>query len=103
MESHPWPYTQDSRPSPSGSANNGGDYIATRRGMLSRYACRWLRALHDQSPPQYAILLFDLAREIAETEKMPIGSLSVRRKPCCGSFNKVLTLAFDLDRESSYI
>ncbi|KAF4576589.1 hypothetical protein EYR36_004567 [Pleurotus pulmonarius] len=76
MESHPWPYTQDSRPSPSGSANNGGDYIATRRGMLSRYACRWLRALHDQSPPQYAVLLFDLAREIAETEKMPISSLS---------------------------
>lgn len=70
--------------------------------MLSRYACRWLRALHDQSPPQYAVLLFDLARDIAETENMPTDSLKVCRKPWW-RFEGLLTLPFVLDRESSYI
>ncbi|KAJ8700118.1 hypothetical protein PTI98_003174 [Pleurotus ostreatus] len=80
MDSHPWPYTQDSRPSPSGSANNGGDYIAARRGMLSRYACRWLRAFHDQNPPQYAVLLFGLAQEIAEIGDIPADSSNTGKR-----------------------
>lgn len=65
-ESLPWPSTQSLRPTASSSANNGGDYVATRRSLLNLYAAQWLLALHDQGPAVFAKLLYDLTAEIAE-------------------------------------
>ncbi|KAG2034905.1 hypothetical protein BDR03DRAFT_900655 [Suillus americanus] len=60
-----WPTTYDARRAPSSSVNNGGDYIAARRSLLSRYAARWLLALHDQDFVAYVQLLFDNIQDIA--------------------------------------
>jgi len=45
--------------------NNAGDYVATRRALLNRYAIRWLLALHDLDVDRYTDLLYDLSAEIA--------------------------------------
>ncbi|OBZ75571.1 hypothetical protein A0H81_04216 [Grifola frondosa] len=47
-------------------ANNGGDYVASRRLLSSRYAARWMLALHDQDINGYGIMLFDLLVEHAQ-------------------------------------
>ncbi|OAX44683.1 hypothetical protein K503DRAFT_196614 [Rhizopogon vinicolor AM-OR11-026] len=60
-----WPTPRDARRAQIGSANNGGDYVAARRSLLSRYAARWLLALHDQDVVTYARLLFEIIRDIA--------------------------------------
>ncbi|OJA10550.1 hypothetical protein AZE42_03139 [Rhizopogon vesiculosus] len=60
-----WPTPRDARRAQTGSANNGGDYVAARRSLLSRYAARWLLALHDQDVVTYARLLFEIIRDIA--------------------------------------
>ncbi|KAG1803828.1 uncharacterized protein HD556DRAFT_1226659 [Suillus plorans] len=60
-----WPTTHDVRRAPSSSINNGGDYVAARRCLLSRYAARWLLALHDQDFVAYARLLSDIIQDIA--------------------------------------
>ncbi|EMD38403.1 hypothetical protein CERSUDRAFT_113558 [Gelatoporia subvermispora B] len=65
-EAQPWPYASQSRTVRANSANNGGDYVASRRALLSRYATRWMLALHDQNIQQYATLIFDLLTERAE-------------------------------------
>jgi hypothetical protein len=46
--------------------NNGGDYVASRRGLLRRYAVRWLLALHDQDTALYAALIYDICSDMAE-------------------------------------
>ncbi|KAG2054622.1 hypothetical protein BDR06DRAFT_982221 [Suillus hirtellus] len=60
-----WPATHDVRRAQSSSTNNGGDYVAARRCLLSRYAARWLLALHDQDFVAYARLLSDIIQDIA--------------------------------------
>ncbi|KAG1782540.1 hypothetical protein EV702DRAFT_387062 [Suillus placidus] len=60
-----WPTPHDARRAPSSSVNNGGDYIAARRSLLSRYAARWLLALHDQDFVAYARLLSDIIQDVA--------------------------------------
>ncbi|KAG1878063.1 hypothetical protein DFJ58DRAFT_648717 [Suillus subalutaceus] len=60
-----WPTTYDARRAPSSSVNNGGDYVAARRSLLSRYAARWLLALHDQDFVAYVQLLSDNIQDIA--------------------------------------
>ncbi|KAH0583846.1 hypothetical protein H2248_009444 [Termitomyces sp. 'cryptogamus'] len=52
-----WP-SDKSRPPPSG-LNNGGDYLATRRALLLRYAKPWLLALHDLDSVAYASFIYD--------------------------------------------
>jgi hypothetical protein len=59
-----WPSAQISRPTPLSSVNNGGDYVAARRALLSRYAIPWLLALHDQDTTTYAALIFETVVEI---------------------------------------
>jgi hypothetical protein len=65
-EALPWPSTQTSRPVPSSSMNNGGDYVAARRDLLNRYAARWLFALHNLDVALYGALLYDLSTEISD-------------------------------------
>jgi hypothetical protein len=63
---HPWPLVEQPRPIPTSSMNNGGDYVASRRALLNRYASRWLLALHDLDVFRYADLLYELSAEIAD-------------------------------------
>ncbi|KAI0670290.1 hypothetical protein C8Q78DRAFT_114403 [Trametes maxima] len=66
VDIQPWPSTTQPRPTAASSANNGGDYIAGRRALSSRYAARWLLALHDQDVDEYATVVFDLLVEQAQ-------------------------------------
>lgn len=61
-----WPSTQISRPTPLSSVNNGGDYLAARRALISRYAIPWLLALHDRGPTAYAALIYETVMEIED-------------------------------------
>lgn len=45
--------------------------MAARRALLSRYAVRWLFALHDQDQRFYAELVYDLCVEFSNT--VPLG------------------------------
>ncbi|KAF5380960.1 hypothetical protein D9615_003973 [Tricholomella constricta] len=58
-----WPSSHISRPMPSSSVNNGGDYLATRRTLLSRYTKPWLMALHDLDKTSYAALIYEACLE----------------------------------------
>lgn len=62
----PWPAVLNGRPAPSSSANNGGDYVASRRALLSRYATPWLLALHNQDADKYCTLLYDICVDLTE-------------------------------------
>jgi hypothetical protein len=57
----PWPYDRKPRPSPTSS----GDYYALRRALRTRYAARWLLAVHNMDIPLYAKLLYELSFEIS--------------------------------------
>lgn len=46
--------------------NNGGDYLAARRALISRYAIPWLLALHDRGPTAYAALIYETVMEIED-------------------------------------
>ena len=70
VDAQPWPASTHSRPSAASSANNGGDYVAGRRALLSRYAARWLLALHDLDGNAYAMLVFDLLVE--QAQELPV-------------------------------
>jgi hypothetical protein len=72
VHSPPWPSPQSSRPTPASSVNNGGDYVASRRSLLTRYAARWLLALHDQDPASYTALVYDICVELVEDG--PVGT-----------------------------
>ncbi|KAF7793229.1 hypothetical protein EIP86_004339 [Pleurotus ostreatoroseus] len=64
----PWPPQAQDRPTATGAPGNGGDYVATRRSLLSRYVASWMLALHDQSIVNYATMVFDLVTEFAEEQ-----------------------------------
>ncbi|KAJ4487923.1 hypothetical protein J3R30DRAFT_3280032 [Lentinula aciculospora] len=64
----PWPSMPNGRPAPSSSVNNGGDYVASRKALLSRYAIPWLLALHNQNPENYCNLLYDICAELRDDE-----------------------------------
>lgn len=65
-EAQSWPAQSSTRPTASVTASNGGDYIASRRALLSRYAGPWMLALHDLDIIAYAGILYDLLCEHAE-------------------------------------
>ncbi|KAM0750456.1 hypothetical protein T439DRAFT_381136 [Meredithblackwellia eburnea MCA 4105] len=44
--------------SASGGITGGADYVAQRKLLVDRLAAKWLKALHDQDPKQYAEFLF---------------------------------------------
>ncbi|KAL0946866.1 hypothetical protein HGRIS_013032 [Hohenbuehelia grisea] len=72
----PWPFVQNSRPTPASSVNNGGDYIALRRTLQTRYVVPWLLALHNLDPALYTNFLYEIAIGMAE-EQMDEGSLGL--------------------------
>ncbi|PCH38065.1 hypothetical protein WOLCODRAFT_136025 [Wolfiporia cocos MD-104 SS10] len=55
-----WPSQLQPRAPVANSANNGGDYVSSRRVLLSRYASKWLLALHDMDIDNYAAVIFDI-------------------------------------------
>lgn len=67
LEIQPWPTATNNRPNVANTASNGGDYVASRRLLLSRYATPWMLAFHDRDITAYASLLFDLLAERAES------------------------------------
>lgn len=48
--------------------NNGGDYVAARRSLLSAYVIRWLNALHDRDTLMYVDLVWDTCLDMAEID-----------------------------------
>lgn len=65
-EPHAWPFQVQFRPSTTPVASNGGDYVASRRALLTRYAAPWMLALHDLDIVAYGQMLYDLLCEHAE-------------------------------------
>ncbi|KAJ7285806.1 hypothetical protein C8J57DRAFT_1431486 [Mycena rebaudengoi] len=61
-----WPSTQTSRVAPTSSVSNGGDYVAARKGLLNRYAVKWLLELHDQDPALYAADMYEICVEASQ-------------------------------------
>ncbi|PPR08077.1 hypothetical protein CVT24_010538 [Panaeolus cyanescens] len=66
-----WPFPSDSRLG--AHANNGGDYVAARRSLHSRYAVPWLRELHDLDTDLYTSIIVDVCSD--STRNREIGSL----------------------------
>lgn len=62
----PFPFEKNTRGVAPGSVNNGGDYVASRRSLLARYAAPWCQALHKQDPPAYAAVMYELCVEVAQ-------------------------------------
>lgn len=65
-EAQSWPTPSTVRPTATVTANNGGDYVASRRVLLNRYAAPWMLALHDLDLQAYSDILYDLLCEHAE-------------------------------------
>lgn len=62
----PWPSSQFSRSAPASSINNGGDYVASRRALLTRYAMKWLSEMHDADPAQYGVFIYEICVEASQ-------------------------------------
>lgn len=65
LESLPWPSVNSTRPTPTSTVNNGGDYVASRRALLNQYVARWLLAFHDQDIKVYAQVLYEICTDLA--------------------------------------
>ncbi|KAI0093920.1 hypothetical protein BDY19DRAFT_989447 [Irpex rosettiformis] len=65
-EPQAWPIEAQLRPHTTPTTSNGGDYVAGRRALLSRYAAPWMLALHDLDISIYSTLVFELACEHAD-------------------------------------
>jgi len=48
---------------------NGGDYIATRRALLTRYAIPWLLSLRDKDPVASVAMIYEACEGLARTEQ----------------------------------
>lgn len=71
LDTHAWPNSLNLRSVPSSSVNNGGDYVACRKVLLTRYASRWLLALHDQDITLYSKLLYEIMADLASESDRP--------------------------------
>ncbi|TDL27495.1 hypothetical protein BD410DRAFT_782583 [Rickenella mellea] len=71
VDSHSWPSGASSRSAPTSSVNNGGDHVARRKSLLTRYAAPWLLALHNRDRVFYSHLLFNLCTELATESDDP--------------------------------
>ncbi|KAF8636667.1 hypothetical protein AX17_003473 [Amanita inopinata Kibby_2008] len=74
-----WPPIFSSRPA-ANSVTNGGDYVAFRRVLHSRYAATWLLALHNQDSTLYAEMLYDSCAELVNVQSVD-GTLDVLTVP----------------------
>ncbi|KAH8117558.1 hypothetical protein DFH11DRAFT_1504486 [Phellopilus nigrolimitatus] len=78
-DSRTWPNTMPTRSGSSGSVNNGNDYVTCRKHLLTKYATRWLFALHCQNPELYISLLFETVTDIARDTMEDIEDLEFTR------------------------
>lgn len=101
IEVQTWPSPANTRAA-GGSSNSGGDYVASRRALLQRYAAPWMLAFHDRDITAYANTVYELLVEHAEgayTDDYFLKSLSeqetqVRQStfsPLCEAHGKVET------------
>ncbi|KAJ7235476.1 hypothetical protein B0H12DRAFT_1141671 [Mycena haematopus] len=67
-----WPSPQSSRLGPASSVNNGGDYVASRRALLNRYALKWLSEMHDQDPTLYGVLMYQICAEASQDNSLDV-------------------------------
>ncbi|PFH54331.1 hypothetical protein AMATHDRAFT_38260 [Amanita thiersii Skay4041] len=63
-----WPNILGPRFAPSGSMTNGGDYVAFRRALQTRYASPWLLALHDYDPTLYPDIVYDACEDVVNLQ-----------------------------------
>ena len=68
-EKVPWLSSQTIRPTQPGSMANGGDYIATRRSLLTRYAITWLLNLHGNDSVASVVMIYEACEGLARTER----------------------------------
>jgi hypothetical protein len=57
--------------------NNGGDYVASRRALLTRYAVKWLVELHDQDPALYGVLMYEICVETSQEHSVDVDILKL--------------------------
>ncbi|KAJ7774577.1 hypothetical protein DFH07DRAFT_865871 [Mycena maculata] len=72
-----WPLPQSSRVTPTSSVNNGGDYVASRRALLNRYAVKWLAEMHDQDPALYGTLVYEICLEASREGSLVVDILKL--------------------------
>ncbi|KAJ6596919.1 hypothetical protein DFH09DRAFT_972654 [Mycena vulgaris] len=72
-----WPSSQSSRLAPASSVNNGGDYVASRRALLTRYAVKWLLEMHDADPALYGALIYEICVETSQEDSVDVDILNV--------------------------
>ncbi|KAF7363482.1 hypothetical protein MSAN_01004100 [Mycena sanguinolenta] len=72
-----WPSPQSSRLAPASSVNNGGDYVASRRALLNRYAVKWLSEMHDQDPALYGALMYQICVETSQEDSLDVDILTM--------------------------
>ncbi|KAJ7111596.1 hypothetical protein C8R43DRAFT_935944 [Mycena crocata] len=72
-----WPSPQSSRLAPAGSVNNGGDYVASRRALLNRYAVKWLFEMHEQDPTLYGALIYEISLEASQEASVDVDILRI--------------------------
>ncbi|KAI0079929.1 hypothetical protein K474DRAFT_1638767 [Panus rudis PR-1116 ss-1] len=75
VDVQPWPAIANARLVTAGSANNGGDYLASRRELLRLYAAPWMLAFHDRDISIYAETVYSVLVEYAEdsADENPVG------------------------------
>ena len=91
-----WP--ERLRPPPvASSTTNGGDYVAFRRALHSRYSVVWLLSLHDQDPVLYAEILYDACVDFASEEGMEesMDTFILSPDKSVGSFSKYCTFSWN--------
>lgn len=66
----PWPKVSLSK-AVSTSGVNGGDYVTTRRALLSRYVLPWLQAVQVGDSKEYLITIFQVCYELS-MESLPL-------------------------------
>ncbi|KAH7914698.1 hypothetical protein BJ138DRAFT_1143394 [Hygrophoropsis aurantiaca] len=92
----PWPSGQGVPRMHTGSANNGGDYLASRRLLRDTYVARWLFALHEQGIETYARLICQLVVDFAADQIADDGSLGTISSGLEGLADKELRLIMKL-------
>lgn len=50
---------------PPSSVNTGGDYLAVRNAMASKYILPWMEAVHEHDNNAYTVVLYELCEEVA--------------------------------------
>ena len=85
-----WPSLPDSRPGTTSLSSNGGDYVAARHSLLSRFAAPWLSELHELDPALYGQVVFDTCSEVA-ADQNPVTQCG---RHCESLFRSIIKLCY---------